>query len=274
MESALHRICGCGRTVVPEDRTTGVSGARGHSQFRAHRRLVSTKRSVPPEDTWVYQLLRGIAAGLAQRRCEGKRRRPLDALSDTELLANYLAAEGKAGSGVWIQELFRRHYAKVVGWCLRMAGDREEAYDLAQAIFVKAYRHLNSFRGQSKISTWLYSITRSECMNYLKARSIRPALQEADRLDELPDAGAASPDHALEREASARVVHALLDQTLDETEKKVFTLHYGDDMPLDAITRLLGLSNRSGAKAYIVAARRKLSRAVRLLKMREGTFDA
>jgi len=111
-------------------------------------------------------------------------------------------------------------------------------------------------------------------MRYLKARSTRPAPVDADQLEQLPDAGAASPDQALEREGSARVVHALLDQALDETEKKVFTLHYGDDVPLDAITRLLGFSNRSGAKAYIVSARRKLDRAVRLWKARERTLDA
>jgi RNA polymerase sigma-70 factor (ECF subfamily) len=191
-----------------------------------------------------------------------------------ELLENYLAAEGQEGAGVWVQELFRRHYPKVVSWCLRMAGDREEAFDLAQAIFAKAYRHLGSFRGQSKISTWLYSITRSECMNYLKARSTRPAPVNPDRFEELPDTGAASPDQALEREGLARVVNALLDQALDETERMVFTLHYGDEMPLDAITRLLGLSNRSGAKAYIVSARRKLDRAVRLWKARDRTLDA
>src|SRR5919202_302510 len=70
-------------------------------------------------------------------------------------------------------------------------------------------------------------------------------------------------------EGSARWVHALLDETLDDTEKKVFTLHYGDDVPLDAITRLLGLSNRSGAKAYIVRARRKLTRALRSAQSRD-----
>ncbi len=170
--------------------------------------------------------------------------------------------------------MFRRNYPKVVSWCLRMAGDRGEAYDLAQSIFAKAYHHLDSFRGQSKFSTWLYSITKSECMNYLKARSTRPAPVKAGQLEKLPDADAASPDQALERESSARVVHALLDQALEETEKKVFTLHYGDDVPLDAITRLLGLSNRSGAKAYIVSARRKLARAVRLWKARERSLDA
>jgi RNA polymerase sigma-70 factor, ECF subfamily len=49
--------------------------------------------------------------------------------------------------------------------------------------------------------------------------------------------------------------------TLDRTERIVFTLHYGNEMPLDTISRMLGLQNPSGAKAYIVSARRKLARA-------------
>jgi len=111
-------------------------------------------------------------------------------------------------------------------------------------------------------------------MNYLKSRSRRPPAAEGDDLDELPDGGAAQPDQALQKEAWSRLVHGLLDQALDDTEKKVFTLHYGDDVPLDAITRLLGLSNRSGAKAYIVSARRKLRRVARLWKTRKEIFDA
>jgi RNA polymerase sigma-70 factor (ECF subfamily) len=173
-----------------------------------------------------------------------------------------------------VQELFRRHYPKVVGWCLRFTGDREEAYDLAQTIFAKACRHLDSFRGQSKVSTWLYSITRSECMNHLKSRSRHPASAEGEDLDDLPDRAGPGPDQGLEQQAWSRLVHGLLDQALDDTEKKVFTLHYGDEVPLDSITRLLGLSNRSGAKAYIVSARRKLKRAVRLWKSRNEMFDA
>jgi len=198
---------------------------------------------------------------------------PLDALSDDELLANYLSAEGRDDRGLWVQELFRRHYPKVIGWCLRFTGDREEACDLAQTIFAKACRHLGSFRGQSKVSTWLYSITRSECMNYLKARARRPVSAGEEGLTEVPDCAARRPDEALEQQASTRLVHRLLDQALDETEKKVFTLHYGDEVPLDAITRLLGLRNRSGAKAFIVSARRKLKRAFRLWKARKEAPD-
>lgn len=110
-------------------------------------------------------------------------------------------------------------------------------------------------------------------MNFLKARSTRPPAAE-DALEELPADGGTRPDEALERRVSAELVRALLDQALDETEKKVFTLHYGDEVPLDAITRLLGLSNRSGAKAYIVSAKRKLRRAFRRWKASERGLDA
>lgn len=85
----------------------------------------------------------------------------------------------------------------------------------------------------------------------------------------LPDEAATNPYEEVARESSNQQVRALLQETLDETERHIFTLHYGDDMPLDAITRLLRLNNASGAKAYIVSARRKLARAVERMKARE-----
>jgi RNA polymerase sigma-70 factor (ECF subfamily) len=196
-----------------------------------------------------------------------------ESLSDAELIANHLGAADRDGGMVWVQELFRRHYKKVVLWCFRFAGNQDEAYDLAQGIFVKVFCNLKSFRGDSKVTSWLYSITRSECMNFLKARSARADLVGEEILEERPAGDGSSPDRFLEREGSARLVRALLDQALDRTEKTVFTLHYGDDMPLELITRLLGLENRSGAKAYIVSARRKLSRAIREWKAREQALN-
>jgi DNA-directed RNA polymerase specialized sigma subunit len=76
------------------------------------------------------------------------------------------------------------------------------------------------------------------------------------------------PQSVLEQTASAQLVRKLLTEALDETEKVVFTLHYGEDVPLDAITRLLRLENQSGAKAYIVSAKRKLARLAQQWKAR------
>lgn len=176
-------------------------------------------------------------------------------------MSNHLAAGG-GGASIWLQELFRRHYARVVTWCLRVTGDREEALDLAQGVFVKAQRHLGAFRGDSKVSTWLYSITRSECLNYLKARApLHDALDDGVA-EALPDDPESRPEHVVELRSSVEAALALLDRELTAVEKHVFTMHYGDDVPLLTITRLLGLKNPSGAKAYLVSARRKLARAL------------
>lgn len=85
-------------------------------------------------------------------------------------------------------------------------------------------------------------------------------------LQTLPDETALSPYEQVERESSNGQLRALLQDTLDDTERRIFTLHYGEDIPLDTLTRLLGLQNASGAKAYIVSARRKLAKAVQRLK--------
>jgi len=185
----------------------------------------------------------------------------LDALSDAELVANHLA-EGDGGGSIWLQELFRRHYTRVVTWCLRVAGEHEEAYDLAQAVFVKAQRHLQAFRGDSRVSTWLYSITRSECLNYLRSRARIDDALDDEAVEALPDDPESRPERLFELHSSVQAARALLDRELNEIEKRVFTLHYGDDLPLRTITRLLGLQNASGAKAYLVSARRKLARAL------------
>jgi RNA polymerase sigma-70 factor, ECF subfamily len=191
---------------------------------------------------------------------------PLSRLSERELIQGSRTAP--AQRAVFIEELFRRHYPKVVAWCLRFAGDHAEAQDLAQSTFVRAYRHLDAFRGDSSFVTWLYVITRSECMNAVTRRRKPTAIPE-EELAQLPDDDTARPDEGLEQEGNAKILNSLLDLALDETEKKVFTLHYGEDVPLDAITRLLGLSNRTGAKTVIVRARRKLARALRVWKARE-----
>jgi RNA polymerase sigma-70 factor, ECF subfamily len=198
---------------------------------------------------------------------------PLDHLSDEELALRFRGSAANSSEGeLCINELFRRNYAKVARWCLRFTSDRETAADLSQEIFAKAYQNLTSFQGQSKFSTWLFSIARNHCLNTVRA-SARQATElraevEETFLAEIPDSGATPYDEA-ERQSSAKMVSELLNQSLDETEKVVFTLHYGDDVPLETISCMLGLENRSGAKAYIVSAKRKLARLVQQRTARE-----
>jgi RNA polymerase sigma-70 factor (ECF subfamily) len=167
-------------------------------------------------------------------------------------------------------ELFQRHYARVARWCYRLTGDRDAAADLTQEVFAKAYRYLDSYRGTAQFSTWLYAIARREAISYRQQSATRPSAGTDDELGLLPSPTGA-PDSEAARESESRRVHRLLVETLDEVERAVFTLHYGDDMTLDQITRALDLTNTSGAKAYIVSARRKLARVVNRLRARGET---
>jgi RNA polymerase sigma factor (sigma-70 family) len=157
-------------------------------------------------------------------------------------------------------ELFARHYEKVARWSYRFTGDRDAAADLAQEVFLKAQRHFDSFRGSSSFSTWLYTIVRNESLNRLR-RQPPPADDADEALAEVPCLEPGPEELAAEQSRNRRL-HDFLAGTLDETERTVFTLHYGEEMSLPTITRLLRLENASGAKAFIVSAKRKLARAV------------
>lgn len=190
---------------------------------------------------------------------------PPDALSD-EVLVERARAEGDTrGAAEWLNTLFERYHTRVATWCLRLTGDRESALDLAQEVFIKAYRNIGHFRQESRFSTWLYVITRNHCFNHVKALGRRPRELGAEELDRLADDLPGNPAAPVEDEEARRQVDALL-SLLDDTEREVMVLHYGEEMPLDAVTRMLQLQNRSGAKAYVVSARRKLKRAVERMK--------
>jgi RNA polymerase sigma-70 factor (ECF subfamily) len=142
-----------------------------------------------------------------------------------------------------------------------LTGDVDAAADLAQDVFLKAFQRLDSFRGESRFTTWLYSIARNQCMDALRSQPASSEQPPQPFLEELADPRAEDISKALEREQSEQLIRELVREALDETESKVMSLHYVEELSLDAITRLLGLTNPSGAKAYIVNARRKLSRA-------------
>jgi RNA polymerase sigma-70 factor (ECF subfamily) len=185
--------------------------------------------------------------------------------SDELLVRAWQQAEGQQKRAA-ADRLFARYYERVGRWCFRFTRDREAAADLAQEVFLKAHRHLDSFRGSSQFGTWLYTIVRNEALNRAK-RTAGPLTESDEVLVQVP-AVEPDPEELATRRSRTRRVHQLLVSTLDETERSVFTLHYGDGVPLDAITRMLRLENSSGAKAFIVSAKRKLARAVEKLYVR------
>lgn len=133
-----------------------------------------------------------------------------------------LVDRARAGDAGAFEMLVRRYQGWVFTLALRMLGDRGEAEDMAQEIFLKAYRGLKRFKGASRFSTWLYAIASHHCLNQLEARRRRPRLhgQAGDRRDHAEGDPPAAVDrladqapHAdalLERMDLARIVQAEL----------------------------------------------------------------
>jgi RNA polymerase sigma-70 factor (ECF subfamily) len=192
----------------------------------------------------------------------------MEELSDEELVERYRTVADPERSE-FLDQLFERHRTRVAAWCYRMTGDVDTATDLAQEVFLKAFQNLGSFRGQSKFTTWLYSIARNHCMDALKSRDAAPVIAGEANLERVQDLRAGELLSTMERRQAEELVRRLMRESLDETETKVMTLHYVHELPLDAVTRLLDLTNASGAKAYVVSARRKLARAFNDWKERE-----
>jgi RNA polymerase sigma-70 factor (ECF subfamily) len=194
--------------------------------------------------------------------------RPIAAsLSDEELMSGLRLATDRESTEIFFGEVFNRYHGRVVSWCHRVVKNRDTAHDLAQEVFLKAYRHRAAFRGESRFSTWLYAIARNHCLT--AAKKLHAG---ADRIEPighagLRDAAAIKPDLAAERGELYQGMRQLMARTLDPMEIRVMMLHYGHEVPLATITRKLALTNPSGAKAYIVNARRKLQNVLRRRKL-------
>jgi RNA polymerase sigma factor (sigma-70 family) len=193
-------------------------------------------------------------------------------LSDEELIAQYRALGSGPKADALIGELFQRYQSKVALWCFRISGQRETAADLAQDVFLKAFRNLDSFRGDARFSTWIYSVARNHCFSDAKSRFAHSD-QSIEPLENVLVDPQPSPHDTVEKELAEADVRELMRNELTETESRVMVLFYCEDMPLHAVTKLMGLENASGAKAYLVSARRKLTAVLRRRKARESRTE-
>jgi RNA polymerase sigma-70 factor (ECF subfamily) len=183
----------------------------------------------------------------------------IDDLADDDLVRAARAA-GANGAAPFLDALFRRYQARVAAWCVRISGRREEAADLAQEVFLRVQERLDGFRFESSFSTWLYLVARSVTINRGIAARRRQTLSLDDEGFAEPAAAEEPADDRLARAQLAERLRAAIVGELEPLEAKVLQLHYVDGLTLPGIDRLLALTNRSGSKAYIVSAKRKLRR--------------
>ena len=124
-------------------------------------------------------------------------------MSDRELVE-----QAKRGDQSAFEQLVLNNQNKVYSLALRLVGDREEAADLAQEAFVRAWQGLSSFQGESSFSTWMYRLTTNVCIDHLRKKKRREGVEPTVSLDDA-DSGWAEPadweqDPQLQLERSER----------------------------------------------------------------------
>ena len=177
----------------------------------------------------------------------------MNAATDAELVA--LVRGGSPAAEQGAAELFGRYRGRVYAWCRRYTSDPEQALDLAQDVLLAAYRSLDTWEARAPFGGWLFTITHHACLRAVRAR---PLLRDDDCvLEDLPDPrpdAASMLEEAQEREA----LLALVQERLDPLEQRALWLRWSERMPVDEITRVLGIHTASGARGLLQTARRKL----------------
>lgn len=159
------------------------------------------------------------------------------------------------------EKLVTAYEKNVYNLALRMVGDPEDAADMTQETFIKAYRALSSFRGDSKFSSWLYRIASNVCLDFLRSRSRHPQVSlsttdEDDRTTfELPDMSR-NPEEQLMKKLSMEAVRRGLEQ-LPEQQRQILVLRELGGLSYAELARILGLEEGT-VKSRIFRARKRL----------------
>lgn len=160
------------------------------------------------------------------------------------------------------ETLVKEYEKNVYNLALRMTGNSEDAADMSQEAFIKAYNSLSSFRGDSKFSVWLYRIVSNVCLDYLRSRTRKPTVSLSTENDdgeevELDIADESqSPELLLDRSLTRDAVRRGL-AALPPDHREILLLREIQGLSYEEIATALGLEAGT-VKSRIFRARKKL----------------
>jgi RNA polymerase sigma-70 factor (ECF subfamily) len=170
---------------------------------------------------------------------------------DADLVERYLAGDMSA-----FDELMIRYERQIYRLCYRFVENRDDAMDLAQEVFIKAFEHLGSFRRESSLKTWLYRIATNHCINHVKKHT-----PEFVEVTESVGRAESSAQHQLEDREQRDHFRRLVRQ-LPPKQKAILELRVNEQLSYEEIARISGRSV-STIKASVFFALEKLRKLVK-----------
>lgn len=173
-------------------------------------------------------------------------------LNDNEIISKVLAGDHQAYEG-----LVNRYQNYVFTLTLRMIKSREDAEEVAQDVFIKAYKYLADFRGTAKFSTWLYTIVNNTCISFLRKKKPEIHSLDNERVFEVADnVESGMGANQVEQKSRVAMVNKAISM-LGPDDAEIITLFYKAEQSLDEIAQVLGLEVNT-AKVRLYRARVRL----------------
>jgi len=173
-------------------------------------------------------------------------------LTDTEIIRRILQ-----GEQALYAQLVQKYQQYVFTLVLRFTDNREDAEELSQDIFVKAYRSLADFRGDAKFSTWLYTIVRTSCITFLRKKKLDTTSIDNERtLTQLENRESGFNANTIAQKSKHAMVNTAI-RLLSPDDAQLITLFYKGEQTLEEIGRIMGLEPNT-VKVKLHRARHRL----------------
>lgn len=173
-------------------------------------------------------------------------------LTDTEIISKILL-----GNQAIFAQIVERYQNYVFTLVLRFTDSREDAEEIAQDIFVKAYRSLADFRGDAKFSTWLYTIVRTSCITFLRKKKLDTiSIDNEKTLLQLENRESSFSANKVESKSRHAMVNEAI-RLLGPDDAQVLTLFYKGEQSLEEIGLIMGLEPNT-VKVKLHRARQRL----------------
>ncbi len=180
--------------------------------------------------------------------------------------AGAVLARARQGDGEAFRTLVERHSRRAFQLAYRMTGNEQDAEDVVQESFIRAYRQLSRFEARAHFSTWLHRIVANCAVDLIRSRRARHDQASTDDLAaaEQPEADGADPERLAASAQIQRKVHAAM-TALSPLERAAFTLRHYEGRSIAEIGKTLGLGT-SATKHSVFRAVRKLRTALEPLR--------
>jgi RNA polymerase sigma factor (sigma-70 family) len=173
-------------------------------------------------------------------------------LTDTEIISRVLKGDQQI-----FAELVSRYQNYVFTLVLRFTENREDAEEVSQDVFVKTYRSLADFRGDSKFSTWLYTIARTTCITFLRKKKLETtSIDNEKTLLQLENKESSFNANVVEQKSRTAMVNEAI-KLLSPDDAQIITLFYKAEQSLEEIGNILGMEPNT-IKVKLHRARQRL----------------